>query len=67
MESRRRTLVKAVIWNVIGLATMSLVGYGATGSFAVGGSIALVNTLLGLVCYLIYERVWTRIRWGRHV
>jgi len=67
METRRRTLVKAIIWNLIGLASMYIVGYLATGSVAVGGSIAVVNTVLGLCCYLVYERVWTRIRWGRHV
>jgi uncharacterized membrane protein len=67
METRRRTVVKAVIWNLIGLASMYIVGYLATGSVTLGGSIAVVNTLLGLTCYLIYERVWTRIKWGRHV
>lgn len=67
METRRRTLLKALIWNLIGLASMSIVGYALTGSVTLGGSIAVANTLLGLVCYLIYERIWTHIRWGRHV
>lgn len=67
METRRRSLVKAVIWNLIGLATMAIVGLVATGSAAVGGTMALVNTALGLVCYVIYERIWAGIRWGRHV
>lgn len=67
METRRRSLVKAVIWNLIGLVTMAMVGLIATGSAAVGGTMALVNTALGLVCYLIYERIWANIGWGRHV
>ncbi|GAA6199262.1 DUF2061 domain-containing protein [Aquicoccus sp. SU-CL01552] len=67
METRRRSLVKAVIWNLIGLAVMALVGLVATGSAAVGGAMALVNTAVGLVMYLVYERIWSRIRWGRHV
>ncbi len=67
METRRRTLLKALIWNLIGLASMSIVGYALSGSLRLGGGIAVANTLLGLVCYLIYERIWTRIRWGRHV
>jgi len=67
METRRRSLVKAVIWNLIGLATMALVGLVATGSAAVGGAMALINAAVGLVMYLIYERVWAGIRWGRHV
>ncbi|SHJ71948.1 Predicted membrane protein [Shimia gijangensis] len=67
METRKRSLLKAVIWNAMGLAMMSLVGLIATGSMAVGGAMALINTAIGLTLYIIYERVWAGIRWGRHV
>jgi len=65
METRRRSVVKAAIWNVIGFSVMTLVGFLATGSASVGGIMALVNTGLGFVTYLIYERVWAGISWGR--
>jgi uncharacterized membrane protein len=67
METRTRSLVKAVIWNVIGLTVMAVVGYVATGSLTTGGAMALVNTAIGLGAYLVYERVWANVRWGRHV
>lgn len=67
METRRRSLVKAVIWNLMGLASMTLVGVVATGSAAVGGSLALVNTAIGLTLYVLYERIWAGIHWGRNV
>lgn len=67
METRRRSMVKAVIWNLIGLATMAGVGLLATGSAALGGTLALINTGIGLVTYVLYERIWAAIRWGRHV
>lgn len=66
METKSRSLVKALIWNVMGLGSMSLVGFLATGSAAVGGVMAVVNTAIGFVMYLFYERVWAGIRWGRH-
>ncbi|WP_164660962.1 DUF2061 domain-containing protein [Tropicibacter sp. Alg240-R139] len=66
METRQRSLVKAVIWNLMGLVMMTLVGLIATGSAAIGGTLALVNTAIGLTLYLIYERVWAGIRWGRN-
>ena len=66
METRLRSLVKALIWNGIGLAMMALVGFLVTGSVAVGGVIALINTVIGFTCYLLYERIWARIHWGRH-
>ena len=27
---------------------------------------ALVNTCLGFTMYMIYERIWARVSWGRH-
>ena len=46
---------------------MCLVGYLATGSFKVGGAMALINAAIGLASYVVYERVWAQVRWGRHV
>ena len=67
MESRQRSVVKAVIWNILGLVTMTLVGLVATGSAAIGGTLAIVNTVIGFSLYVLYERVWAGIRWGRNV
>ena len=65
MDTRRRSVTKAVIWNLIGLAMMALVGLVATGSMALGGKMAVINASLGLSMYVIYERIWANIRWGR--
>lgn len=65
METRQRTLVKAILWNVLGLVTMALVGLALTGSTVIGGVMALINTMIGLCCYFVYERFWDRIHWGR--
>ena len=58
METRARTLVKSVLWTALGLVVMAGVGLAFTGSLAVGG---------GFLSFLVYERVWSGIRWGRHV
>lgn len=65
MDARIRSLVKALIWNAIGFTSMALVGFLTTGSARLGGSMALINTVLGFGCYVIYERVWAGISWGR--
>lgn len=65
MDSRKRTILKAILWNLIGLASMAAVGLAMTGSVAMGGTIALVNTVIGLAAYVVYERVWAQIGWGR--
>ena len=51
---------------MIGLVVMMLVGFAATGSFAVGGAMAAVNTCIGLSMYVVYERLWSRVSWGRN-
>ena len=65
MDTRARTVVKAVIWQLLGLVTMGFVGLFLTGSMALGGAMALVSTGIGFVAYLVYERVWAAISWGR--
>lgn len=65
MERPKRTMVKAIIWNLNGLLVMGLVGYVMTGSVGVGGMMAIVNTAIGLSLYVLYERIWSRISWGR--
>jgi len=65
MESGRRTLVKSVLWTALGCVVMTLVGLAFTGSAAVGGAMAAINAGIGFVTYLVYERIWARIPWGR--
>ncbi|PJE33422.1 hypothetical protein PSM7751_00036 [Pseudooceanicola marinus] len=65
MDTPQRSLVKALLWTLLGLLMMSLVGLLFTGSVQLGGAMALVNAALGLLCYMGYERIWDRIGWGR--
>lgn len=65
LETRERTIVKGLIWIFMGLVVMSLVGLLFTGSMAVGGTMALVNSLIGFVNYVLYERFWAKVNWGR--
>ncbi|MCT4556031.1 MAG: DUF2061 domain-containing protein [Pelagimonas sp.] len=67
METRARSLVKTVIWVLLGLVMMAIVGFVLTGSLFTSSAMALINSALGFVSYLIYERIWAGIRWGRHV
>ena len=66
MESSTRSLVKAVFWNLIGLLVMCLVGLLLTGSLALGGTMAVLNSAIGFVTYLAYERFWAKVTWGRN-
>lgn len=65
METPKRTLAKTLTWQAMGLATMTGIGYVVTGSAGAGGTIAAVGAATGAVFYVIHERIWARVRWGR--
>jgi len=65
MDSAKRTLLKAALWQIVGIFTMGVVGFFMTGSVAQGLGLALANTAVGVVTYILYERLWARICWGR--
>jgi len=65
METAKRTFVKALIWQFTGIITMGVVGFFMTGSATLGWTLALANTGVGLMTYILYERIWARIYWER--
>ncbi|NDW05282.1 DUF2061 domain-containing protein [Jiella pacifica] len=64
MESNKRSLAKAVSWQLVGLVTMAILGEAFTGSFFAGSELALTSCAIGFVMYILHERVWAGIRWG---
>ncbi len=65
METRARSIAKALTWQLIGFVAMAFIGYLFTGSPQLGGKIAAVSVACGLVAYVLHERAWAGIRWGR--
>lgn len=64
-DSPLRSVVKALTWQVMGLVVMTLITWSVTGSVAQGGVIAGLGSICGLVTYVMHERVWARVAWGR--
>lgn len=65
MESPARSIVKAVTWQLLGLVTMTLLAWLMTGSLTAAGSLAFAAALTGFACFILHERIWARIPWGR--
>jgi uncharacterized membrane protein len=65
VDTGLRSIIKAVVWQLMGIIVMLTISFILTGSLGLGGAIALLNAAVGLLTYLIYERVWDRISWGR--
>lgn len=66
-DSPKRSFVKALTWQAMGLIVMTLISFFVTGSVSAGGAIAVLGALSGIFTYMLHERVWARIGWGRVV
>ena len=63
-ETSKRTVTKALTWQLLGLLVMAAVGYLLTGSIIEAGGLSLALQAFSLVCYILHERLWSRVRWG---
>jgi len=65
MDSKRRSLAKALSWRVLAtLITMSVAFY-LTGELTFAVEIGLLDTLAKLAIYFGHERMWQRISYGK--
>jgi len=64
METRRRSLTKALSWQLLGVIASTLVGTGFTGDPTGALRLALALALTGFALYVLHERAWARVRWG---
>ena len=65
MDTTKRLLTKSVTWQVAGFISMTFIGFLFTNSFAAGGGIALVGSIVGFLSYFVHEMLWSKIQWGR--
>lgn len=64
-ETHTRSVVKAIIYRVIIIISIFVIAYATTRRLADTASITGLTAISGTIIYYIYERVWSRIKWGR--
>jgi len=65
MESRKRSLVKAVSYRIWVTAVAFLIAYWATESIEKSIEVIVLYLMGSMVIYYIHERIWDKIKWGR--
>lgn len=65
MEKPVRSIAKALSWQATGLVTMTVLAWCVTGDLAASGGLALLAAFVGFLMFIVHERVWARISWGR--
>lgn len=65
MESRRRSIAKALSWRFLAVLITSFVAYLFTDDGAFAMKIGVADSLLKLLVYYLHERAWIRASYGR--
>lgn len=63
-ETLFRSIVKSILWRISGFFIIGALSYIILGKWTESLSIASWFTGIRFVLYIIYERVWLRIKWG---
>jgi uncharacterized membrane protein len=66
MDSFQRTLLKTIIWRVIATLITFATVFLFTGEVREATTITLTCAALLAVGYFFHERLWEKIKWGRH-
>jgi uncharacterized membrane protein len=64
-DTKTRSLVKTISWRFTGSFSTFMISYLVLGSFAVAGSIAIIQIVANTLLYFVHERVWNLIKWGK--
>ena len=65
MDSKRRSIIKAITWRIFALLITIIVSFAILGSWSVSIAIGISSNLLKTMFYYIHERLWERTNWGK--
>ena len=64
-ELKRRSILKAISWRIIGTLDTFLISFLITGKFKFAISISGIELLTKFSLYFMHERIWNRIKFGK--
>jgi adenylylsulfate kinase len=65
MESKSRSIAKAVSYRVLGSATTAIVCFILTRKLALSADLGMLDVVLKIGLYFVHERLWNHITFGR--
>lgn len=65
METRKRSITKAITWRTFATFTTMLVVYIFTKEVVLSAGIGLADTAIKIFAYYSHERLWDRMNFGR--
>ena len=64
MESKKRSLIKALAWRTVGIFVLGGITWGFTKNIEATTKITFLFHTINLILYYIHERMWEGIEWG---
>jgi len=65
MDSRSRSIAKAISYRVLGSSCTGLIAYVLTGRATLFVEAGLLDAILKIAAYFVHERMWNHISFGR--
>ena len=65
MESRKRSLIKSLVWRVVATTVTMLVSFIWLGEWTSAIVLAITANAIKSVLYYAHERLWNRTNFGR--
>lgn len=65
MESRRRSIAKALSWRFLAMLITAFVAYLFTAEVAFAITIGVADSVIKILVYYLHERAWIRSSFGR--
>ena len=65
-ESLLRSTIKSIVWRIIGIFILGFISFAITKSWEQTTWITVIFHSIRTVLYIIHERLWLRVMWGRY-
>jgi uncharacterized membrane protein len=64
-ETFRRSIVKAVVWRALGVVILGVLTWYYTRSWEVAAGVNITFNAIRVGLYVVHERLWDRVEWGK--
>jgi adenylylsulfate kinase len=65
LETRNRSIVKAISWRIVAALITGCVALAMTRQLEFAAKIGLIDTTVKILLYFFHERIWNKIDYGR--
>ena len=62
--NKRRHIAKTITWRIVASTDTLIIAWVITGSWKIGGGIAIIEIITKMILYYLHERAWYSSNWG---